>query len=151
MMQEPFNDPFSPYARGHYALNLRKQGKSFRDIAKELNVSIERARQIVMRAEKAAERYKKFAELKELCSVLIKRSEVSAEILGKSADDLNLSVRASTCLRNGKITTIGELISKPKSHIETFRNTGKKTIYEIEDALNELGLGFANETYRGYQ
>lgn len=147
-MKDQFMDYFSPHAHGHYALTLRKQGKSFRDIAKELNVCVERARQIILRAEKEAASYRKFAELKELCSCLVKRPEVPAEILARSIVDLNLSFRAVTCLRNGKIKTLGDLVNKPKSHIDRIRNLGKKTLYEIEDALNELGLGLLDMPIR---
>lgn len=147
-MKKQFTDPFSPHARGHYALTLRKQGKSFRDISKELNVCVERARQIIMRAEKESERYRTFAELREFCSSLVKRPEIPAEIRDRSIDDLNLSVRAATCLRNGKINTIGDLISKSRIHIEIIRNMGKKSLFEIENALNELGLGLVDMPIR---
>ncbi len=148
-MKEKLDVTSSPsYMRGQYALTLRKQGKSFRDIAKEFNVSVERVRQIIVRTEKAAESYRKFDELKERCSSLVKRSEVPSEILSGSIDDMNLSARASSCLRNANINTIGDLLSKPIKHLAGIKNMGRITLHEIENVLNELGLGLLDMPLR---
>ncbi len=55
--------------------------------------------------------------------------------------ELELSVRASNCLRDANIKTIGELVRKPESELLEFRNFGKKSLTEIHDILKAMGLG----------
>ena len=55
--------------------------------------------------------------------------------------ELELSVRASNCLRDANIKTIGELVRKPEIELLEFRNFGKKSLTEIQDILKAMGLG----------
>lgn len=55
--------------------------------------------------------------------------------------ELELSVRASNCLKDANIKTIGELVRKPESELLEFRNFGKKSLTEIQDILKAMGLG----------
>lgn len=65
------------------------------------------------------------------------------EILQKLAlriDEIELSVRSTNCLANANIDTIGELVVMPESEMLRFRNFGKKSLTEIKQKLDELGL-----------
>jgi DNA-directed RNA polymerase subunit alpha len=65
------------------------------------------------------------------------------EILQKLAlriDEIELSVRSTNCLANASIETIGELVVMPESDLLRFRNFGKKSLTEIKQKLDELGL-----------
>ena len=53
---------------------------------------------------------------------------------------LELTVRASNCLKAAKIKTIGELISKTEEELLGFKNFGKKSLEEIKERLTELGM-----------
>lgn len=71
------------------------------------------------------------------------RSEESAkmdELLSQPVDIIELSVRASNCLKVAKIKTIGELVSKSEEELLSFKNFGKKSLDEIRDRLKEMGL-----------
>jgi len=61
-------------------------------------------------------------------------------LLGKSVEELELSVRANNCLRNAGITSIGELIQKTEAELMKTKNFGKKSLQEIKDELTRLGL-----------
>lgn len=61
-------------------------------------------------------------------------------MLGKSVEELELSVRANNCLRNANITTIGELVQKTEAELMKTKNFGKKSLQEIKDELQRLGL-----------
>jgi hypothetical protein len=63
-----------------------------------------------------------------------------AALLNKSVDELEISVRASNCLRNTNIATIGELIECSAADLFRTKNTGKKSIQEIREELHRLGL-----------
>lgn len=65
------------------------------------------------------------------------------EILQKLAlkiNEIELSVRSTNCLANANIETIGELVVMPESEMLRFRNFGKKSLTEIKQKLDELGL-----------
>jgi len=61
-------------------------------------------------------------------------------LLGKSVEELELSVRANNCLRNANITSIGELIQKTEAELMKTKNFGKKSLQEIKDELARIGL-----------
>lgn len=63
-----------------------------------------------------------------------------AEVLQRSIETLELSCRATTCLFNAGITNIGELISTNKMELLKRKNFGIKSLFEINQALSELGL-----------
>ncbi|HOW28381.1 MAG TPA: DNA-directed RNA polymerase subunit alpha [Elusimicrobiota bacterium] len=62
------------------------------------------------------------------------------EMLGQSVDIIELSVRASNCLKAAKIQTIKELVVKTDEELLSFKNFGKKSLDEIKDRLKDLGL-----------
>ncbi|HLP30423.1 MAG TPA: DNA-directed RNA polymerase subunit alpha [Geothrix sp.] len=61
-------------------------------------------------------------------------------MLGKSVEELELSVRANNCLRNANITTIGELVQRTEAELMKTKNFGKKSLQEIKDELARIGL-----------
>ncbi len=67
-------------------------------------------------------------------------TEVSNELLNKIVSDIELSVRATNCLKNAKINTLGELVRKTEEELLGYKNFGKKSLDEIKDKLKELGL-----------
>ncbi len=74
------------------------------------------------------------------------KSEVSEEqnklrkLLNMSVNEIELSVRAANCLNNANITTVGELAMKSEQEMLKYRNFGKKSLNEIKDKLEALGL-----------
>lgn len=73
-------------------------------------------------------------------------AEVSEEqnklrkLLNMSVNEIELSVRAANCLNNANITTVGELAMKTEQEMLKYRNFGKKSLNEIKDKLEALGL-----------
>lgn len=62
------------------------------------------------------------------------------ELLGQPVDIIELSVRASNCLKAAKIRTIGDLVSKKDDELISYKNFGKKSLDEIKERLTELNL-----------
>ncbi len=65
------------------------------------------------------------------------------EVLRKLAlkiGEIELSVRSANCLEGAGIDTIGELVVMPESEMLRFRNFGKKSLTEIKEKLEEMGL-----------
>jgi len=65
---------------------------------------------------------------------------IPQELYNMPVEQLNLSVRTMNCLRRGNITTVGEVISKGEKGLMTLRNFGVKSLQELEERLQELGL-----------
>ena len=64
------------------------------------------------------------------------------EVLGRSVEELELSVRSYNCLKNANIQTIGDLVQKTEAEMLRTKNFGRKSLNEIKEILNNLGLGF---------
>ena len=62
------------------------------------------------------------------------------EILSRPISALDLSVRASNCMREEKIETVGELVRRSKDDLLQVKNFGKTSLREIEKKLDELGI-----------
>ena len=69
-----------------------------------------------------------------------KSSPTLNEHLFRSVDDLELSVRSANCLKNANIRYIGELVQKTEAEMLKTKNFGRKSLNEIKDILNEMGL-----------
>lgn len=62
------------------------------------------------------------------------------KLLNMSVNEIELSVRAANCLNNANITTVGELAMKTEGEMLKYRNFGKKSLNEIKQKLEQLGL-----------
>jgi len=62
------------------------------------------------------------------------------ELLNQPVDIIELSVRASNCLKAAKIRTIGDLVSRKDDELISYKNFGKKSLDEIKERLTELNL-----------
>jgi DNA-directed RNA polymerase subunit alpha len=67
------------------------------------------------------------------------RTELN-EHLFRNVDELELSVRASNCLKTASIRTIADLVQKTESELLKTKNFGKKSLNEIKTILGEMGL-----------
>ena len=60
--------------------------------------------------------------------------------LRKSVDELELSVRSYNCLKNANIGTLYELVQKTEPEMLKTRNFGRKSLNEIKEILDDMGL-----------
>jgi len=70
--------------------------------------------------------------------------EEDQQLLAKSVDDLQLSVRSRKCLEKLNIHTIGELMKKTEAELLGIKNFGVTSLNEIKKALANLGLSLRN-------
>ena len=68
--------------------------------------------------------------------------ERMSELLARSVDELELSVRSSNCLTSANIRSIGELVQKTEAEMLKQRNFGRKSLKEIQEILTGLNLSF---------
>ncbi len=64
------------------------------------------------------------------------------EHLNKSVDDMELSVRSYNCLKNASILTVRDLVVRTESDMMKVKNFGRKSLEEIKDILETMGLQF---------
>jgi len=70
------------------------------------------------------------------------------EILKRSIDELEISVRTSNCLKSKDIKTIGDLVQKSGKELLTYDNFGRKSLKELEKILGKMGLHLEMDVYR---
>lgn len=93
--------------------------------------------------------------LKEQLSVFINFDELSSETaeeeedsidlnpnLFKSIDELELSVRATNCLKAANIQMVGELVQRTEQTMLKTKNFGRKSLDEIRRVLDGMSLKF---------
>ena len=70
-----------------------------------------------------------------------------ADVLAKTIDHLELSVRSNNCLRSAGIERIFELVQKTEDELLKTKNFGRKSLAEIKDTLGNLNLGLNIELH----
>jgi DNA-directed RNA polymerase subunit alpha len=64
------------------------------------------------------------------------------DLLMRSVNELELSVRAANCLEAAGIKTIADLVQKSEQEMLKYRNFGRKSLKEISDILRSMNLHF---------
>lgn len=72
-------------------------------------------------------------------------------ILAKSVEELELSVRSGNCLKAANIQTLGDLVRKSEAEMLKYRNFGRKSLKEIADMLEPMGLQFGMEVDKYFE
>ena len=57
-------------------------------------------------------------------------------------EEVEFSVRAYNCLKRAGIHTVQDLVNKKEAEVTKIRNLGKKSLKEVLDKVEELGLSF---------
>lgn len=151
------------YIPERYVRIMRKflTGSKIGVIAQEFDLTAERVRQIVVRCMRKLclaldEVNAKLSEndslksendfLKARNAILEgadKKEElglVAPVILLQPLVDFNLSVRCMNVLYSNKINTLGDLVRLDRDNVLMLRNLGKKSLSELDDLLEKLGL-----------
>lgn len=69
-------------------------------------------------------------------------SETLNSHLFKGIDELELSVRATNCLKSANIRTVGELVQRTEAEMLKTKNFGRKSLDEIRRILADMELEF---------
>lgn len=92
---------------------------------------------------------KTIKELEKLSSLVLSYQNDPSSLLNIPIEDLGLSIRPLNCLKAAEIDVLGELVAFNKADLIKFRNMGKKSLQEIEEAVISKGLwlGFDIRTF----
>ena len=89
------------------------------------------------------ENYSRLAAVEEIVEPAIADAKEEEEsILDQSIDTLELSIRSMNCLKNAHIRTLRDLVSRTERQMVEIRNFGEKSLKEVREKLEALGLGF---------
>lgn len=79
------------------------------------------------------------AELHSQEPIQEKKADYNKNLL-RNVNELELSVRAANCLKNANIRTIADLVQKTEIEMLKTKNFGRKSLNEIKEILNKMGL-----------
>ena len=78
--------------------------------------------------------------------IMVERAEVKKEkVLEMTIEELDLSVRSFNCLKRAGIDTVEDLIDRTEDDMMKVRNLGRKSLEEVIQKLNSLGLGLKKD------
>ncbi len=78
--------------------------------------------------------------------VMVERPEKEKEkVLEMTIEELDLSVRSFNCLKRAGIDTVEDLVSRSEDEMIKVRNLGKKSLEEVIQKLESLGLTLRND------
>ncbi len=87
--------------------------------------------------------YSRLSTVEEMETPLENEVETEEEsVLDASIDSLELSIRSMNCLKNANIRTLRDLVARGEKDMVEIRNFGEKSLKEVRDKLEVLGLGF---------
>ncbi len=73
--------------------------------------------------------------------IMVEKDETKKEkVLEMTIEELDLSVRSYNCLKRAGINTVEDLISRTEEDMMKVRNLGRKSLEEVLQKLNALGL-----------
>ena len=77
---------------------------------------------------------------------MVEREAVKKEkVLEMTIEELDMSVRSFNCLKRAGIDTVEDLINRTEEDMMKVRNLGKKSLEEVIQKLNSLGLDLKKE------
>lgn len=78
--------------------------------------------------------------------IMIEKEESSSDkSLEMPIEELDLSVRSYNCLKRAGINTVGELCAKTEEEMMKVRNLGRKSLEEVVEKLNAIGLSLRED------
>jgi len=78
--------------------------------------------------------------------IMVEKEETKKEkVLEMTIEELDLSVRSYNCLKRAGINTVEDLISRTEADMMKVRNLGRKSLEEVIQKLDALGLSLAKE------
>ena len=78
-------------------------------------------------------------------TVVDKPNAEQSKVLDLTIEELDLSVRSFNCLKRANINTVEDLISKTEEEMMKVRNLGRKSLEEVINKLDMMGLSLSKE------
>ncbi|MGO3297761.1 MAG: DNA-directed RNA polymerase subunit alpha [Pseudolactococcus laudensis] len=86
------------------------------------------------------------SEVAQAADTLVDKNEVKPErTLDKVIEELDLSVRSYNCLKRAGINTVADLADMSEPEMLKVKNLGRKSLVEVKDKLDSLGLSLKKD------
>lgn len=144
----PMDSVFTPVRKVNYNVENTRVGQitDYDKLTIEVwtDGSIKPDEAVSLSAKILSEHLRLFMGLTEVASdveiMVEKEEEQKDKILEMTIEELDLSVRSYNCLKRAGINTVEELIQRNEDDMMKVRNLGKKSLEEVVNKLQELGL-----------
>lgn len=146
----PTDSNYSPIKKVSYEVNATRVGHNSDYDSLELtlttNGSMAPQDAIALAAKILVTHFELFVNLSNIAKSVDVLKETVEEEGNKYQDmtieELDLSVRSYNCLKRASITTVMELTQKTEEDMMKVKNLGKKSLKEVKEKLQSIGLGF---------
>ena len=146
----PVDSAHSPVRKANFRVEMARLGRmtNFERLVMEIwtngtlnpDEALSQAAQLV---QGHLEIYSRLATVEEIVEQAEAEEQPEEEsILDASIDSLELSIRSMNCLKNANIRTLRDLVSRSEKQMVEIRNFGEKSLKEVREKLEALGLGF---------
>ena len=144
----PMDSIFTPVRKVNYAVEHTRVGQvtDFDRLVLEVwtDGSINPIEAVSLAAKILSEHLSLFVNLSQAVSaaeIMVEKEEESKDkILEMTIEELDLSVRSYNCLKRAGINTVEELTRKTEEDMMKVRNLGRKSLEEVQQKLEALGL-----------
>ncbi len=149
----PMDSLFTPVTKVNFSVENTRVGqitdfdKLTLDVSTNGSMNVDEA--VSLAAKIMSEYLSQFINLTDHVSdveIMVEKEEDKKEkILEITIEELDLSVRSYNCLKRAGINTVEELIMRNEEEMMKVRNLGKKSLEEVQQKLEALGLGLRLE------
>ena len=141
---------YSPVERVNYEVESARVGHNENYdkliVEVETNGSISPEECMALSAKILIEHFNIVADINAISDVAGLMSEKKVDTITKTLEtpieEIEFSVRAYNCLKRAGIHTVQDLINKKEVEVTKIRNLGKKSLKEVLDKVDEMGLKF---------
>jgi DNA-directed RNA polymerase subunit alpha len=146
----PIDSAHSPVTKANFRVEMARLGRmtNYERLVLEVwtngtigpEEALSQAAQLVQGHMDIYSRLSTVEEMEDLTEAEAEPEEES--VLDQSIDSLELSIRSMNCLKNANIRTLRDLVARSEKDMVEIRNFGEKSLKEVRDKLEVLGLGF---------
>jgi DNA-directed RNA polymerase subunit alpha len=149
----PIDSIYTPVAKVNYTVENTRVGQitDFDKLTLEVwtDGTISAKESVSLAAKVLNEHLNLFADLSAEAfstAIMVEKNEKDKEkVLEMTIEELDLSVRSFNCLKRAGINTVEDLTTKTEEEMMKVRNLGRKSLEEVINKLDNLGLSFSNE------
>ncbi len=149
----PVDSLYSPVTKVNYTVENTRVGNmtDFDKLTLEVwtNSTISARDAVSLGAKILCDHLNLFTDLSEsvgLKNTVVEKTEAQRDkVLEMTIEELDLSVRSFNCLKRAGINTVEDLVGKTESDMMKVRNLGRKSLDEVINKLENMGLGLASE------
>jgi DNA-directed RNA polymerase subunit alpha len=147
----PIDSIYTPIKKVNYTVENTRVGQvtDFDKLTIELwsNGSIQPDEAVSLGAKILSEHLNLFIDLTDHAKdaeIMVEKEETKKEkVLEMTIEELDLSVRSYNCLKRAAIHTVEDLINKTEEDMMKVRNLGRKSLEEVVQKMEALGLSLA--------